>query len=50
MMILVTDVPESYKILLGHNFCKDAGGELNMDMSKEKLIVKGVMHKLLSRR
>ena len=29
--ILVDDVPASYGMLLGRNFCKDVGGELNMD-------------------
>ena len=46
MMVLVADGPTSYGMLLGHNFCKDVGGELNMDMTKVRIPVKGVIHKL----
>lgn len=43
MKVLVVDVPTSYGMLLGRNFCKYVGGEPNMDMSQAKIIVKGVM-------
>ena len=49
-MVLVDDVPASYCMLLGHNFCKDVGGELNMDMTKVRILVKGVIHKLYPKR
>ena len=47
MTVLVADVPASYGILLGRNFCKDVGGELSMDMSEARIPVKGVMQKLI---
>lgn len=50
MTILVSDVLASHRILLGHNFYKDVGGEINMDMSQSNILVKGVMKKLLPER
>lgn len=47
MTSLEVDVPASYGMLLGRKFCKDVGGEINMDWSKERTPVKGEMHKLL---
>lgn len=47
MTILVADVPASYGIWLGRKFCKDVGGELHMDVTQAKILVKGVMKKLL---
>lgn len=47
MMVLVADVPLSYGILLGHNFYKDVGGELSMDMFEPKIPLKGMMQKLI---
>lgn len=47
MTVLVADVPDSYGMLLGHNFCKDVGGELNMDMTEAKIPIKGIVQKLV---
>lgn len=47
MTVLVDDVLASYGLLLGRNLCRDVGGELNMDMTKARIPVKGVIQKLL---
>ena len=46
IMVLVADGPTSYCMLLGHNFYKHVGGEINMDMTKVRIPVKGVTQKL----
>ncbi|KAH9328552.1 hypothetical protein KI387_000660 [Taxus chinensis] len=46
MTILVADIPAAYGILLGRGFCKDVGGEINMDWTKAKIPVNGV-HQVL---
>ena len=48
--VLVSDVPTSYGMLLGCNFYKDVGGELNMDMTEVRIPVKGVVQKLYPER
>lgn len=35
MYVLVVDILASYGILLGHNLCKDVGGEINMEWLRE---------------
>ena len=50
MTILVADVPASYSMLLGCNFWRDVGGELNMYMTEAWIHVKGVMQKLHPKR
>lgn len=50
MTILVADVPTSYGIILGCNFCKDIGGKINMDISEARILVKGVIQKLILER
>lgn len=50
IIVLVADVPASYGMLLGCNFCKDVGGELHMDMTQAKIPVKRVMQKLIPER
>lgn len=40
--ILVFDILVTYGILLGRGFCKDVGGEINMDWTKAKIPVNGV--------
>ncbi|KAH9298119.1 hypothetical protein KI387_029801, partial [Taxus chinensis] len=42
MTILVADIPTAYAILLGRGFCKNFGGEINMDWTKAKIPVNGV--------
>ncbi|KAH9308487.1 hypothetical protein KI387_036398, partial [Taxus chinensis] len=42
MTILVTDIPAAYGIILGRGFCKDVGGEINMDWTKAKIPVNRV--------
>lgn len=50
MTILVADVPASYCILLGRIFCRDVGGELNMDMTEPRISEKGDIKKFVSRK
>ncbi|KAH9303049.1 hypothetical protein KI387_014632, partial [Taxus chinensis] len=45
--ILVADIPPSYGMLLSRNFCKDVGGEIQMDWSHALIPVDGQMKKLL---
>ncbi|KAH9324296.1 hypothetical protein KI387_004474, partial [Taxus chinensis] len=45
--ILVADIPPSYGMLLSRNFCKDVGGEIQMDWSHALIPVNGQMKKLL---
>lgn len=47
MTVLVADVLASYGLLLGRNFGRDVGAELNMDMTEAHIHVKGVIQKLL---
>lgn len=47
MTILVANVLTSYGILLGRSFCKDFGGEINMDWFEARIPIKGEIHKLL---
>lgn len=46
MIVLVANVSASYGILLGRNFSRDVGGELNMDMIEAHIPVKGETKKL----
>lgn len=50
MTILVADVSASYRMLLGRNFFKDVDGKLNMDMTKARIPIKGVVQKLVPER
>ncbi|KAH9288746.1 hypothetical protein KI387_032863, partial [Taxus chinensis] len=45
--ILVVDIPPSYGMLLSRKFCKDVGGEIQMDWSHALIPVNGKMKKLL---
>lgn len=47
MTVLVADVLASYGLLLGRNFCRDVGGELNMDMIEARIRIKRVVQRLL---
>ncbi|KAH9319022.1 hypothetical protein KI387_020791, partial [Taxus chinensis] len=45
--ILVVDIPPSYGMLLSRNFCKEVGGEIQMDWSHALIPVNGKIRKLL---
>lgn len=46
MSILVVDIPASYRMLLSRSFCKDLGGEIQMDWSSANIPLKNGTFKL----
>ena len=45
--ILVADIPASYGMLLSRKFCRDLGGEIQMDWSHAMIPINGEMKKLM---